>query len=144
MEMSKGRRAMTRLGKFEAWLESSQPVIVIGMHRSGTTLLVRLLMEMGIYMGRKLLKNAESLYFQRLNREMFSSAGARWSVVDPLLRAMENSEFTSEQTENLKRRLTEPRRFFQRRPARNLEQAGLRYRHVVGRFARRGGRLVRR
>ncbi len=109
MEADREQQTMTYLGSFETWLNSAQPLVVMGMHRSGTTLLVRLLMSMGIYMGRKLLENVESIYFQRLNRGIFSNAGARWSVVDPLLQAMRTQEFVTKQAEEIKRTLSIPR-----------------------------------
>ncbi len=45
----------------------SSPVIIIGMHRSGTSMLARILGRAGIYMGYDLTEDYESRYFQRIN-----------------------------------------------------------------------------
>jgi len=55
-----------------------EPVIVIGMHRSGTTLLVRVLERMGVFMGHDQDPNAEARFFLRLNEQLLEFAGARW------------------------------------------------------------------
>jgi len=54
------------------------PVIVIGMHRSGTAALTRLLEHLGVFMGHDQDPNAEARFFLNLNRQFFSFCGARW------------------------------------------------------------------
>lgn len=54
------------------------PIIVTGMHRAGTTLLARILEEMGVFMGNKKDQNNESVFFQRLNEWIFTQANATW------------------------------------------------------------------
>jgi len=54
------------------------PVIVLGMHRSGTTLLAKLLQEYGIYMGSVKEQNFESAYFLNINEKIFRFIGAKW------------------------------------------------------------------
>lgn len=44
------------------------PVIVIGMSRSGTTILMRMLEELGLFVGRKKTRNNEAIFFQQLNK----------------------------------------------------------------------------
>ena len=64
------------------------PVILIGMHRSGTSLLCRLLEGLGLFVGRDLEHNHESLFFQHINRWSLRQASARWDnpgMVDALL-----------------------------------------------------------
>ena len=39
------------------------PIIIIGMHRSGTTLLSKLLEKCGVFMGTKKEENNESIFF---------------------------------------------------------------------------------
>ena len=59
---------------------SRQPVILIGMHRSGTTLLSRILDRHGLFVGWRLAAHHESSFFNRQNSWLFSSAGARWDT----------------------------------------------------------------
>ncbi len=55
------------------------PVIIIGMHRSGTSLVGRLLEEAGLYLGwRQQPGHAESRFFQQLNDWALYQAGAAW------------------------------------------------------------------
>lgn len=61
------------------------PVVLMGMHRSGTTLLVSWMEELGVYMGRAQDGNREALFFQQRNRRMMALAGASWLYPDPFL-----------------------------------------------------------
>lgn len=48
------------------------------MHRSGTSMLARILDRAGIYMGHDLTKNYESLYFQRINAAWMEKEKFTW------------------------------------------------------------------
>ena len=54
------------------------PIIITGMHRSGTSLLSNILMQQGIFMGSKLDSNNESIFFQRINKWILSCIGSSW------------------------------------------------------------------
>lgn len=55
------------------------PVIIIGMHRSGTGMLSRMLEELGLFVGNKTNKeNNEALFFYKLNEWMLREANASW------------------------------------------------------------------
>ena len=54
------------------------PVIVIGMHRSGTSMLTRFISDLGIFMGNDKSVNDESKYFQNLNKWILYQIGASW------------------------------------------------------------------
>ncbi len=56
----------------------SPPVIIIGMHRSGTSMLSRILARAGIYMGYDLTPDHESWYFQRVNDAWLSQEKYTW------------------------------------------------------------------
>ena len=56
------------------------PVIVIGMHRSGTSMLTRFIQDLGVFMGKDLSENDESRFFMNLNRWILFQAGASWDV----------------------------------------------------------------
>jgi hypothetical protein len=54
------------------------PVILIGMHRSGTSMLARLLEELGLFFGAVKDENNEALFFQDLNEWLLGQCGGRW------------------------------------------------------------------
>lgn len=79
------------------------PVIIIGMHRSGTSLTTRLLRDLGISMGGILLENTEALNFQHLNRRIFAVAGGDWNAVEPVIAAMRDADFVAQQADAMRR-----------------------------------------
>ena len=60
-------------------VESSSPLIVIGMHRSGTRMLVDILDRLGIFMGADRQADAESVTFMQINEGILHQCGAFWS-----------------------------------------------------------------
>ena len=60
------------------------PVIVVGMHRSGTTLLARLLQQMGIDMGAGDSSTCESVAMRKLNISLLRRARATWFDPAPM------------------------------------------------------------
>lgn len=92
-------------------LTQSQPIVLLGMHRSGTSLLARLMVDLGIYMGAWLSRDAESVFFQRLNRLIYKAAGARWDEVETLLEAITSDAFVSEQVAAMQMELLRNRHF---------------------------------
>jgi len=54
------------------------PILIIGMHRSGTSLLSRMLSELGLFVGMDLQADHESVYFIRLNNWLLRQAQATW------------------------------------------------------------------
>jgi hypothetical protein len=58
--------------------EKISPVIVMGMHRSGTSLLSELLKQMGIFMGADWEDNKESKFFLEINEWLLKQAGVCW------------------------------------------------------------------
>lgn len=61
-----------------------QPVIILGMHRSGTSMVSELLDRLGLFVGRELQDDHESTYFLSLNEQIFSRIGASWDHPLPL------------------------------------------------------------
>jgi hypothetical protein len=57
---------------------SKDPYIIIGMHRSGTSLLARVLEKAGIFMGVVKDHNFEAMHFLSLNQQTLWAAGADW------------------------------------------------------------------
>jgi hypothetical protein len=54
------------------------PIIILGMHRSGTTMLTQSLIHMGFFAGREYGKNLEDFYFQRRNEWFLRRCGGTW------------------------------------------------------------------
>jgi sulfotransferase family protein len=59
-------------------LEAS-PIVVIGMHRSGTRLLVDVLDKLGVFMGADRQADSESVAFMLINESILHQCGALWS-----------------------------------------------------------------
>lgn len=60
------------------------PVIVIGMHRSGTSLLTWALQQAGLYMGTGSVRNEEALFTNRINAWLFRQASATWDCPESM------------------------------------------------------------
>lgn len=58
------------------------PIIVIGSHRSGTSMICRFLENTGVFMGIKKESNNESVFFQNLNHWILNTSSARWDSPD--------------------------------------------------------------
>ena len=59
-------------------MNKKEPIIITGMHRSGTSLLSNILIDRGVFMGSKLDSNSESVFFQRINKWILSCIGSSW------------------------------------------------------------------
>lgn len=62
---------------------NTAPIIVVGMHRSGTTLLSQMLDMSGNYSGWKKDENNESLFFIALNEWILAQSGGSWDNPGP-------------------------------------------------------------
>jgi len=87
-------------------LEQSSPTIIVGMHRSGTSLLSRMFTDMGIHMGVWLSRDAEAVFFQKINRQIYAKAKAHWAEPESILEAMNNPAFVNEMAEFAREKLT--------------------------------------
>ncbi len=63
----------------DARLEQASPIVVIGMHRSGTRLLVDILDRFGVFMGADRQGDSESVTFMLINEGILHQCGAFWS-----------------------------------------------------------------
>ena len=61
------------------------PVVILGMHRSGTSLVSELLDDLGLFVGHELQDDHESTYFLDLNERLFERVGAAWDRPLPVL-----------------------------------------------------------
>lgn len=68
----------------------NSPIIIIGMHRSGTTMLVRQLEALGLFMGWKKEDNSESTFFLNINRWLMGQTGGSWDNPQSIHYLLEN------------------------------------------------------
>jgi hypothetical protein len=93
----------------------SPPLAIVGMHRSGTSMMTRLLADLGVYVGSDLTGNAESLFFQSLNRSMLRQAGGDWFHIEAVVESMADPRFVASCRDDVSHRLHRSsglRRFF--------------------------------
>lgn len=80
-------------------LADLQPVILIGMHRSGTSLLTRLLGMFGVHMGQDPSINDESKHLRGLNEHTLRAAQATWTDPERVIKAMCAPDFVARQAD---------------------------------------------
>lgn len=68
----------------DASLRESSPLIVVGMHRSGTRLLASMLSGLGVFMGADRQADAESVTFMQINEAIFHQCGTFWCEPMPV------------------------------------------------------------
>lgn len=67
------------------------PVILLGMHRSGTSLVAELLDGLGLFQGNELQEDHESTYFLDLNDTFLKRIGAAWDNPAPAREFLEDT-----------------------------------------------------
>jgi len=67
-----------------AGLERTDPIVVIGMHRSGTRLLAEVLARLGVFMGADQQADSESVTFMLINEAVFHQCGTFWNEPMPV------------------------------------------------------------
>lgn len=70
------------------------PIIILGMHRSGTSMVSGLLRDMGLFVGSDLFDDIhnESKYFLETNEELLRRIGGFWDRVDNIKYFLENDD----------------------------------------------------
>ncbi len=87
----------------------TSPIILAGMHRSGTSLVTRLLDDAGLFVGKELEGNHESVLFLSLNEWALRNAGASWDDPRPVRFLLQHAEGRQLVTDYCRRRLAGPR-----------------------------------
>lgn len=75
-----------------------QPVLILGMHRSGTTLITELLSQLGLFIGHDLNEHAEPACIVETNERILRQAGGSWdhpAAIDSILESATASELTA-------------------------------------------------
>ncbi len=65
-------------------METASPLLVVGMHRSGTRLVADVLASLGVFMGADRQGDSESITFIRMNEAIFHECGTLWSEPLPV------------------------------------------------------------
>ncbi|MCC6409862.1 MAG: sulfotransferase [Planctomycetes bacterium] len=68
------------------------PIILLGMHRSGTTMVAELLDRLGLFLGQELESNHEALYFLELDDRLFARCNAAWDQPAPMIAFFEHRD----------------------------------------------------
>lgn len=86
-------------------MKYSNPVIIMGMHRSGTTMVTEMLNKLGLFVGRDLEKNCESWFFISMNEWLLKQSGAGWHNPEAVTYLLNNEKVESLAAEYAKCRL---------------------------------------
>lgn len=89
-------------------IASAAPVLLVGPHRSGTSLLAEMLSASGLFLGARLDSHHESTYFQRIARRLLSELGAHWSQPSVASIALADESRRADTAEVLRNLLTSP------------------------------------
>ncbi|MHC4892879.1 MAG: sulfotransferase [Planctomycetota bacterium] len=87
------------------FLGNRPPVIVAGAHRSGTTLVVRLLERLGVFMGAAQEPNGEPYFFTRLNEWVLRRASGAWDRPQPAVEFLSDPHVAENARALLERRV---------------------------------------
>ena len=73
---------------------SDSPIIILGMHRSGTSMITTFLKEMGLFVGEDVFDEIhnESKYFLQVNEELLKRVNASWDSVENFYYFLRNNE----------------------------------------------------
>ena len=90
----------------DARLTHSSPVVVIGMHRSGTRLAAQILEQLGVFMGADQQGDSESVTFMLINEGVLHQCSAFWTEPMSAHFALSQPEFAEQLAETTRRTLT--------------------------------------
>ena len=90
---------LRRLGGARDLTRSAPPLLVMGCHRAGTTMLTRLLRDAGWHIGTELDVNLESKVFLEINDWLLDLAGASWQYPAPFAEFLRNEALVDKATE---------------------------------------------
>lgn len=71
---------------------AAQPVILLGMHRSGTAMIARLLDHLGLFQGAELQEDHESVWFLEINDVLLERVNAAWDNPAPIKAFLANPD----------------------------------------------------
>lgn len=68
------------------------PIIIVGMHRSGTSMISRFLEDAGLFQGKKKDDNNESVFFLKINEWIIQQSGGSWDQPLSLQNILDDEE----------------------------------------------------
>ncbi len=71
---------------------TAPPTILVGMHRSGTSMIARLLKEMGLFIGWELENHDEAVFFLKRNERILKSSNGGWDNPLPVGNLLEHEK----------------------------------------------------
>jgi hypothetical protein len=86
-------------------INMNDPVIIIGMHRSGTSMVSRILEATGLFLGHKKDSNHEAVFFLLIDKWLMSQAGGSWQNPAPIRYLSENQKLRAMTVDYLRRYL---------------------------------------
>lgn len=84
------------------------PIIIIGMHRSGTSMVARMLEELGLFVGKKKPRHYEAVFFLRLNEWLFRQSGGTWDHPEPIRDLLRHREARALAVDHIRRTMNSP------------------------------------
>jgi hypothetical protein len=88
---------------------AAEPIILAGMHRSGTSLLTEVLDELGLFVGNKLDENHEATFFLTINNWLMRQAGGAWDHPEPFETFLKHEAFVDARARQIRQMLRMPR-----------------------------------
>ena len=82
------------------------PLIIAGMHRSGTTLVAKISQKLGVYLGDFVDPNLEAILFQEYNDWILESANARWDKPQSISKLFDNDRELNDLLAHLKKNVS--------------------------------------
>lgn len=86
----------------------TQPLILAGMHRSGTSMMTRVLMQQGVFLGSKRQGEDEAVHFLELNDWMLQVCGGAWDYPMPCFDALQDDAAIGRLADIMGRRMHAP------------------------------------
>ena len=85
-----------------------RPVIILGMHRSGTTMVTQFLEQLGLFVGRTKDDNWEARLFQFINDTLMNQCGGGWDNPTPARQLLDNEPLVRIVSEYIDKVLSSP------------------------------------
>ena len=82
-------------------MKAQSPIIIIGMSRSGTSMLTRMLGSLGLFCGSKLTNNHEAVFFRELNDWLLTQCSGGLENPGTMQNLLQDSEARALSMENL-------------------------------------------
>ena len=76
-------------------MQKNAPIILLGMHRSGTSMIAGMLEELGLFMGAHKDRNNEALLFMKLNDWLMEQNSCSWDNPRSFSKFLENEDVRS-------------------------------------------------